>query len=1372
MPDQPDSNPAIASQIGDRYTLHELLGRGGMASVYRASDLATGREVALKQLTVADARESASVATLFEREFRTLKQLQHPHVISVYDFGIDADGHAYYTMELLDGGDLRERAPLPYREACRLLFEVCSSLALLHSRRLLHRDIGPRNIRCTKDGKAKLIDFGAMAPMSSGGADVVGTPAFTAPETLHRSAVDARTDLFSLGVTLYYALTGRLPYPAKTFADVVAAWGCKVVPPSVLVPEVPIALDDLVLSLISLEPASRPQTAFDVMQQLAACAGIRPEESGAVSRAYLVTPTLVGRADALAASNDKLLAASQKRGSALMLHGQPGVGRSRFLDAAALQAQTLGFSVARASAGAARAAFGVVHTLIARLLDGLSGVRIAGSFPEIFAPGAAAADVPAGPLLRDFADPQLDPARLRDATCRLLATVSRSHRLLLVVDDVQRIDTQSAAVLAELIDSGRRSALVILLAVPSDQTDGDALHALSARCERIELAPLTHPQTRELLASMFGDVLHLEMLSDELYALTQGNPRECIEVSQYLVDRGVIRYASGTWTLPAQLSAEQLPRSGAEATRARIASLSANARRLAEAHALAFYDSLTAADHRVLLADASAVAIDEAVSELSALGALARDDSNYSLSNRVWAAAFSEELRPTDAREVHRRLAAVYTASEQMIACIHHSFSGELFEQGMKLLARRHDKQLQNIDNARMLEENVGKMVWCTGVAIELAIREGQPARAIAELRRWHYAGELTKPHPALNASGPLWRAQLVRDSGLDLYYADTSSANAAERLMRALGAAQQRYLDSPLEERVYSVEEAVRLLPEYVVYSIGLGGRMQDGALLKSLPELLEPFAPLSPLLEAFWKNALATYHSQSDCQYQRARDYWTQALTVLDALPGEQPAYMEPLKCAIAYAIGMMEAQLGLPSAIQWANRLDDDPYQRVSGLLLRKVVRLEQGDSKGAEKLARRAELVALQQPAPQMFKSLLTVEMAARTKMRDLAAIQQLLEEIRGLASRYTAWHGNLLNGEGNFELVRGDLSAAQHKFEQCIELTAPDATGESPNLAMWVASHAALAEVLLATRDLGRAREVAKGALALCERRGIDALASDIVRTLALIEAKLGEPEAARPLDALIARQTELGATGLRLGLSYEARAQIALWSGDQAGFDHYAQLTAREYRHGAASPLGARYERLMNEASRAGMLARFSLADFALGATTDRGTSGVEDVRTLVTRTLSGRDHPAERAELALQMICASYRASAGHLYVNSPQGLVWQATCGGDAATAALATTLRQYVEREQERADDMDEMATGDLEEQPAPAVRRIELAGVQYELLLLSCVNDALETHIAGVAAVIGIDGKPHDETHTQLLRVLATHLLDTATQEATG
>src|SRR5690349_19126289 len=151
------STPSDDAGEGARYRFLEALGQGGMAVVHRVLDQATGRQVALKRLHV-PAHGAARVGALFEREYLTLAQLAHPRIVAVYDYGIDAQG-PYYTMELLDGGDLRRLAPADYRTACALARDVCSALSLVHSRRQVFRDLSPSNVRRTSDGPAKLIDF-------------------------------------------------------------------------------------------------------------------------------------------------------------------------------------------------------------------------------------------------------------------------------------------------------------------------------------------------------------------------------------------------------------------------------------------------------------------------------------------------------------------------------------------------------------------------------------------------------------------------------------------------------------------------------------------------------------------------------------------------------------------------------------------------------------------------------------------------------------------------------------------------------------------------------------------------------------------------------------------------------------------------------------------------------------------------------------------------------------------------------------------------------------------------------------------------------------------------------------------------------------
>src|SRR5688572_9084668 len=141
------SDPHPAST--DRYLVTGALGQGGMGAVYRAHERQTGAAVALKRLRLTDNdKRNRSFTELFHQEYRTLAQLAHPHVVQVHDFGTDEQG-PFYTMELLEGDDLHSLAPLPWRDACALLRDVCSAVALVHSRRLLHRDLSPKNVHRT-----------------------------------------------------------------------------------------------------------------------------------------------------------------------------------------------------------------------------------------------------------------------------------------------------------------------------------------------------------------------------------------------------------------------------------------------------------------------------------------------------------------------------------------------------------------------------------------------------------------------------------------------------------------------------------------------------------------------------------------------------------------------------------------------------------------------------------------------------------------------------------------------------------------------------------------------------------------------------------------------------------------------------------------------------------------------------------------------------------------------------------------------------------------------------------------------------------------------------------------------------------------------
>ena len=238
----------------------ELLGQGGMGAVYKARQPGLDRLVALKVLPPGIGYDAA-FAERFKREARSLARLNHPNIVTVYDFG-EAAGLYYFIMEYVDGVNLRqmERAERPSpKQALCIVVQVCEALQFAHDEGIVHRDIKPENILLDKKGRVKIADFGlakllAKAPMDftlTQPQQVMGTPAYMAPEQLeHPAEVDQRADIYSLGVVFYEMLTGELPL--GRFA-----------PPSQKF-QLDVRLDEVVLKALEKEPARRYQHASEV----------------------------------------------------------------------------------------------------------------------------------------------------------------------------------------------------------------------------------------------------------------------------------------------------------------------------------------------------------------------------------------------------------------------------------------------------------------------------------------------------------------------------------------------------------------------------------------------------------------------------------------------------------------------------------------------------------------------------------------------------------------------------------------------------------------------------------------------------------------------------------------------------------------------------------------------------------------------------------------------------------------------------------------------------------------------------------------------------------------------------------------------------
>lgn len=266
--------------VDDRYTLVRRLGAGGFGTVWEARDTRMRRPVALK---IADRERNPEDAELLLGEALTAGGLNHPHIVTVHDYGsavIQGQRRMYLVMELVDGDPLDavlRRGLPPPAQALVWTRQICDALAAAHERGVVHQDVKPANILVRADGRAKLVDFGIAHHQAVGPAaapdTLVGTLAYMAPERFEGAVADPRSDLYAVGCLLTELCTGRPPFTGSGLAEMHRRH-VEATPPvlSALRPELPAALDELTARLLAKDLAGRPRTAAEVSARLAAFA--------------------------------------------------------------------------------------------------------------------------------------------------------------------------------------------------------------------------------------------------------------------------------------------------------------------------------------------------------------------------------------------------------------------------------------------------------------------------------------------------------------------------------------------------------------------------------------------------------------------------------------------------------------------------------------------------------------------------------------------------------------------------------------------------------------------------------------------------------------------------------------------------------------------------------------------------------------------------------------------------------------------------------------------------------------------------------------------------------------------------------------------
>lgn len=270
MSDSPNLDPLLGKVLEERYSVDELIARGGMATVYRGTDLRLGRTVALKVLGGVLVNDPDFVER-FTQEARATAALTHPNVVAVHDQGISA-GFPFLVMEFVQGRTIREvmaqSGPFTSAHALEIISSVLAGLSSAHDAGFVHRDIKPENVLITNDGHIKVTDFGLARVISdtpvsdSTGAVLLGTMAYLSPEQVQQLAVDQRSDVYSCGILLYEMVTGLVPFTGASPLEVAYQHvNSNVAAPSTVQPDVPPAVDHLVLAATRKSSTERIQSA-------------------------------------------------------------------------------------------------------------------------------------------------------------------------------------------------------------------------------------------------------------------------------------------------------------------------------------------------------------------------------------------------------------------------------------------------------------------------------------------------------------------------------------------------------------------------------------------------------------------------------------------------------------------------------------------------------------------------------------------------------------------------------------------------------------------------------------------------------------------------------------------------------------------------------------------------------------------------------------------------------------------------------------------------------------------------------------------------------------------------------------------------------
>lgn len=550
-----------------RYRLLAPLGSGGMGVVHRATDRLTGQTVALKQIRVAPqaltfasrpaAADSNSLLLALAQEFKLLASLRHPNIISVLDYGFDAHRQPYFTMELLEQPQtlLEAGRNQPLTVKINLLLQMLQALAYLHRRGILHRDIKPENVLVSQ-GQVRLLDFGlSLMRGQEQNHSISGTLLYLAPEILQGSGSSEAADLYSFGVMAYELFTGQHPFQSDSVGKLiirVLEEEPDLAPLLDLTPSnAKRSLPTVLLQLLDKQPTQRYPSAQAAIKDFYAVLGESPlPESAAVRESFLQAATFVGREQELGQLTTALATACRGQGSAWLIGGESGVGKSRLLDELRIHALVGGVQVLR---GQAVEGGGLPYQLWREplrhlvLTTSLSDFE-AGVLQPLIPDLANLLERPIPPLA------DLEGPAAQQRLHLLIAEICRrqSQPTLLLLEDLQWT-TESFELLKLLLHNIQQLPWLIVATYRNDERQ--ALPEELPTSQVMSLPRLTATAIGELSAAILGETGKQPQVLSLIQQESEGNAFFVVEVVRALAEEAGQLTAIGQGALPRNLLA-------------------------------------------------------------------------------------------------------------------------------------------------------------------------------------------------------------------------------------------------------------------------------------------------------------------------------------------------------------------------------------------------------------------------------------------------------------------------------------------------------------------------------------------------------------------------------------------------------------------------------------------------------------------------------------------------------------------------------------------------------------------------------------------------------------------------------------------------